>query len=170
MAPVRPLWIVVGAVVAAAVVALVVLRAVGLEPRERRAGLWLTGDLVTTSVTDWSFTDAYPTILVQTRAWYGLPHSVTVTCVARGDRLYLTSTYPPGARYPGGRFWNANVARNPHVRLKIGRQVFDRTLVLVTDPAEKDAALESKAKKYPRLASIDRNRVYVFRVTPGQAS
>ena len=33
--------------------------------------------------------------------------------------------------------------------LKIGNQLFDRTLSLVTDPAEKAAVLQARAKKYP---------------------
>lgn len=36
-------------------------------------GLWLTGDLVTTPVTDWSFTDAIPTVQIETRTWYLIP-------------------------------------------------------------------------------------------------
>jgi hypothetical protein len=34
------------------------------------------------------------------------------------------------------------------VRLKIGDQLYDRTLVLVTDPAEQQAAIKAKAAKY----------------------
>ena len=49
----KKLGIVVGAIVAVLVVALVVLRVAGLDPNERRAGLWLTGEVVTTPVTDW---------------------------------------------------------------------------------------------------------------------
>jgi hypothetical protein len=33
-------------------------------------GFWLTGDSVSTPVTDWSFTDAAQTVLVETRTWY----------------------------------------------------------------------------------------------------
>ncbi len=49
--------IVVGVVIACLVIALVTLRIVGLDPKDRRPGLWLTGELVTQPVTDWSFTD-----------------------------------------------------------------------------------------------------------------
>ncbi len=163
----RKLLIAAVAVVGCLVVALAILRLVGLEPRERRSGLWLTGELVTTPVTDWSFTDKYETIFVQTRAWYGLPHSVTIGCTAYNGHLYLTSVYRPGGQFPRDRFWNSNVMRDPHVRLKIGPELFDETLALVTDPAEKDAVLQAKAKKYPRLPVVDESRVYVFRVSPG---
>ena len=158
--------IVVGVVVACLVMALGALNIVGLDPKERRPGLWLTGELVTKPVTDWSFTDKYPNIFVQTRSWYGLPHSVTTTITAHNDQVYLTSVYRPGLEFPRDRLWNKNIMRDPHVRLKIGDQVFDRTVALVTDPAEKDAVLATKAKKYPRQRVVDKNLVYVFRVLP----
>lgn len=158
--------IVVGVVVACLVMALGALNIVGLDPKERRPGLWLTGELVTKPVTDWSFTDKYPNIFVQTRSWYGLPHSVTTTITAHDGKLYLTSVYRPGGRFPDDRLWNRNIMRDPHVRLKIGDRVFDRTVALVTDPAEKDAVLATKAKKYPRQRVTDKNLVYVFRVQP----
>jgi hypothetical protein len=147
--------------------ALATLSTVGLEPHERRPGLWLTGARGAAPVTDWSFTDAHRTILVETRAWYGLPHSVTTVCVAYDRRLYLTSTYPPGAVFPRDRAWNRNVVRDPRVRLKIGQQLFDATLAVVADPAERDAVLAAKALKYPRSADVDKRRVHVFRVSPG---
>ena len=159
--------IVVGVVVACLVMALGALNIVGLDPKERRPGLWLTGELVTKPVTDWAFTDKYPNIFVQTRSWYGLPHSVTTTATAHDGQLYLTSVYRPGTEFPRDRLWNKNILRDPHVRLKIGDQVFDRTLALVTDPAEKDAVLATKAKKYPRQRVVDKNLVYVFHVQPG---
>lgn len=161
------LLIIAGAVLACLAALLVTLRIVGLDPQERRPGLWLTGQLVTAPVTDWSFTEASPTIFVQTRSWYGLPHSVTTTCTAYQGRLYLTSVYRPGAQFPRDRLWNRNIMRDPRVRLKIGDRVFDRTVALVTDAAERDAVLEAKARKYPRQRVADRSLVYVFRVEGG---
>lgn len=152
--------------VACLVVALVVVRLVGLDPRERWPGLWLTGEAATAPISDWSFTDGYQTIFVQTRSWYGVPHSVTVTCTAHEGHLYLTATYAPGQEFPRDRLWNRNVVRDPHVRLKIGTKLYDGTLALVKDAAEKDAVLAAKVKKYPRLAGTDPSRVHVFRVEP----
>lgn len=149
------------------VLVLAVLRVVGLEPKARRPGLWLTGELVTTPVTDWSFTDRHVNILVQTRSWYLLPHSVTVTCTAWNGQLYLTSVYREGQEFPRDRLWNRNVMRDPRVRLKIGDRLYDRTLVLVEDPAERGAVLEAKAKKYPGLRTPPTAGVYLFRVASG---
>ena len=150
--------------VAVLVVTLIVLRVIGFDPKERRPGLWLSGEVVMTPVTDWSFTDTQETILVQTRAWYGLPHSVTTVCVAHDGRLYLTSTYRPGMEFPRDRLWNENVMRDPNVRLKIGGRLYDVRLALVTDPAEKDAVLVAKARKYPKLPAAAARQVYMFRV------
>ena len=153
-----------GVIVICLVLLLVVLSVTGLEPRQRTPGLWLKGNLVTTPVTDWSFADHVDTVKVQTRTWYLIPHSVTTYCVALNGRLYLDSFYPEGAEYPHGRSWNENVARDPHVRLKIGNNLYDVTLVHVTDPAEKAALREAKAKKYPQLRIPPDPRVQLFHV------
>ncbi len=162
----RSLVIAVLGLVACVVVVLITLSLTGLEPKERRPGLWLKGEPVATPVTDWSFTDSYQTILLETRTWYHVPHSVTVTCVASGGKLYLTSVYRPGMQFPRDRAWNRNVARDPHVRLKIGDRVFDETLVVVSDPAERSAVLRSKAAKYPKQRVSPTSTVYLFRVEP----
>ena len=157
----------VSVVVVCAVAALLVLRVVGLDPHERRPGLWLTGERVTTPVTDWSFTDRYPTIYLQTRTRYLLPHSVTITCVAHDGQLYLTSVFREGSPFPRGKLWTSNVVRDPRVRLKIGGRVYDEILAPVTDPAERAAVLESKARKYPGQRTAKASSVYLFRVLPG---
>ena len=48
---------IVGGILVCLALVLVVLRITGLNPHDRIPGLWLTGDLVTTPVTDWSFCD-----------------------------------------------------------------------------------------------------------------
>lgn len=149
------------------VLIVVVLSVVGLEPKERRPGLWLKGERVTTPVTDWSFTNQYQNILLQTHSSYLLPHSVTVTCTTANGHLYLTSVYRQGLVFPRDRLWNRNVMRDPRVRLKIGDKVYDRTLTLVEDGPEREAALQGKAKKYPRLRTPPGGSVYVFRVSDG---
>ncbi len=151
----KTLWKVVAATLICLVLALAVLRITGFEPRTcsniyeswscRLPGLWLRGDLVTTPVTDWSFTDKIPTIKLQTHTWYLLPHSVNIGIVYYNGHLYLSSVY---MRSEVKYRWNENVLRDPRVRLKIGNQLYDRTLTYVTDPAEKAAVLQAKSKKY----------------------
>jgi hypothetical protein len=136
------LWKLVGGIVVCLVVALVVFRITGLDPHGGVPGLWLKGNLVTTPVADWSFTDGIKTDMVQTHTWYLLPHSVNTWCIAYNGQLYLATS---GA---ATREWPHNVARDPHVRIKIGDQLYDRTLIVVTDPPEKAAVLQVRAKKY----------------------
>jgi hypothetical protein len=146
------------------VLVLLVLRVTGLDPRGLRPGLWLKGNVVTTPVTDWSFTDNIPTILIQTRTWYLLPHSVTIDCSTYNGHLYLSTVYRSGVEYSVGRRWNDDLLRDLHVRIKIGNQLYDRRVSLVTDQDEKTGALQAKAKKYPELKINPRMLANVFRV------
>lgn len=155
---------IVGIVVVCLVLLLIVLSITGFEPRERTPGLWLKGNLVTTPVTDWSFTDQVSQVEVQTRSRFLIPYSVTTYCVSMNGQLYLDSFYPPGVEYPHGRSWNENVARDPHVRLKIGSNLYDVTLVHDTDPADKAAVLQLVAKKYPQLKIPPPERVQLYHV------
>jgi hypothetical protein len=157
---VKTLWRTVGSILVCLILLLLVLRITGLEPQGRRPGLWLKGDLVITPVTDWSFTDQYPTIKLETRTWYLLPHSVTINCVAYNGQLYLTSTFPARTQ----RGWNDNVVRDPHVRLKIGEKLYDRKAELVTNPDEQEGELQARAKKYPRLKIAPNATIHVFHI------
>ena len=147
-------------------VLLVTLRATGFEPRDcanagvswtcRTPGLWLKGDPVTTPVSDWSFTDKIQTIKIETQSPVLLPYSVSIWCAAYNNNLYVTSYR--------GRRWVEDVIGDPHVRLKIGGQLFERTLALVNDPDEKAAVLQAKGKKYPYWKVPSVSKATVFRV------
>jgi hypothetical protein len=154
----------IGIIVGCLVVLLVVLRITGFGPHGRTPGLWLSGELVTTPVTDWSFTDKVQNVQLQTNTWYGIPHSVNINCSTYQGQLYLDSFYPAGLTYPHGRSWNENIARDPHVRIRIGNKLYDRTLVLVTDAALKEAVDELKLKKYPDLKLPPGGTIVLFHV------
>jgi hypothetical protein len=160
----KTLWKVLEIVVVCLVLLLIALRITGFGPHGNTPGLWLKGDLVTTPVTDWSFTDNIETVNVQTSTWYLLPHSVTTYCVAYNGQLYLTSVYRKGLEYPHGRSWNADVARDPHVRIKIGDKLYDRTLSYVADPAERAPVIAAKRKKYPQQKIPATSTINVFHV------
>jgi len=151
---------VVGAIVVFLVLVLVILRITGLNPHGQKPGLWLSGNLVKTPVTDWSFTDQFYAIELQTNTWYGLPHSVTINCMIANGHLYLFSAYPAGTH----RSWDDNVMRDPHVRMKLGDDLYDRTLVVVADPAESESVFEARKKKYPKLKVPPNSTVQIFRV------
>jgi hypothetical protein len=143
-------------------------RVVGFEPKDcppfnrslscKMPGLWLKGDVVTTPVTDWSYTDQIKQIKIQTQTPYLLPLSVTIWCGVYNGNLYVTSN--------PGKMWNDDIMRDPHVRLKIGNQLFDRTLAVVNDPAEKAAVLAAKEKKYSPWKAPPVSKATVFRVMP----
>jgi hypothetical protein len=149
-----------GIIVVCLIVILVVLRITGFGPHGRTPGLWLKGNVVTAPVGDWSFTDNIPVIQIQTQTPYLLPHSVNINCLDYNDQLYLVSVYPAGTVHT----WNDNVIRDPHVRLKIGDNVYDRTVSLVTDPSEQEAVLQLRHKKYPQLKIAPNSTVHVFHV------
>ena len=157
-----------GAIFICMILLLVTLRATGFEPRDctnasaswscRTPGLWLKGELVTTPVSDWSFTNKIQTVKIQTQTPFLPPYSVSIWCAVYKDNLYVTSYR--------GRRWVEDIIRDPHVRLKIGDQVFDRTMSLVSDPAEKEAVLQAKGKKYPQWKVPPVSTATVFRVMP----
>jgi hypothetical protein len=158
-----------GAILIFLVLLLVTLRATGFEPKDcppgdrdlpcRVPGLWLRGDVVTTPVTDWSFTDKIPQIKIQTQTRFLLPHSVTIWCAVYNGSLYLTSSR--------GREWVEDAVRDPHVRLKIGDQIYEGSLSLIDDSNEKGAVLQAKGKKYPQWKVTPVARAAVFRLLPG---
>jgi hypothetical protein len=149
---------IVGSIVILLLVVLGILRITGLNPHERIPGLWLTGNLVTTPVTDWSFTDQAFTLHIQTHTAYLLPHSVTTYCATLNGHLYVGSSNPPV------RHWNKEALADPHARLGIGDQMYDVTLVPVTDPAELEALLVNRRKKYPKYKQPAGTTFILFRV------
>jgi hypothetical protein len=120
-----------------------------VDPADRRPGLWLSGEVETAPVTDWSFTDEQREIFLETRTWYGIRHSVTVVCAAHNGALYVPSLYYGGGEFPEKRHWHRNVARDPRVRLEIGGRLYERRAALVTDPAEWNAVFAAFAQKMP---------------------
>jgi hypothetical protein len=164
----RVLVKIVGSTVIVLAAALLLMSITGFEPKNcpptdrsmscKVPGLWLKGEAVTTPVTDWSFTDKIQQIKIQTQTPFLLPHSVTIWCAVYNSNLYVTSYR--------GRQWVENIVRDPHVRLKIADQVFDRTLSIIDDPAEKAAVLQAKGRKYPQWKVPSVSAATVFRVNP----
>jgi hypothetical protein len=149
-----------GIIVVCLILILIVLRITGFGPHARTPGLWLKGNVVATPVTDWSFTDKIPVVQLQTETSYMLPHSVNINCLNYNGQLYLVSVYPAGTAHT----WNDNVMRDPHVRLKIGDDIYDRTVALVTDPAEQEGVLQARHNKYPQLKVPPNSTIHVFHV------
>ncbi len=154
---------------------LVVFRFTGFSPTGdtpgpgNYPGLWLSGEVVTTPVTDWSFATQYKTDKVQTRTWYGIPHSVTTSHILHNGQLYLTSLFRAGVPFPQGKSWVNNVMRDPHVRLKLGDKLYDCVLSHVADPEERAAVLATRTQPNSPAASSDTPNgpvLHLFRVLP----
>ncbi len=159
---------IVGSILICLILLLLAVRVAGFEPKDcppfnrsfscKLPGLWLKGEVVTTPVTDWSFTDKIQQIKIQTQTPYLLPLSVTIWCAVYNGNLYVTSN--------PGKQWNEDIMRDPHVRLKIEGKLYDRTLLAINDPAEKAAVLQVKGEKYPQWKVPPVSSATVFRVMP----
>jgi hypothetical protein len=135
---------------------LLTLRMTGLEPRyidprtptfaenNRTAGpgLWLKGSVVREAITNWDFINEidHPvrgnSIMLETRTWYGIPHSVTVNARPRGEDLYLSGSAQGdrlGEEFPRNKSWWINIERDPRVRLKVDGKIYEATVALVQD-------------------------------------
>lgn len=130
------------------VILLAILILTACEPRDRTPGSWLSGELVHTEVDDWTFTSEHSEVFVETHPWYGIPFSVTVVMATVDGKIYVPSIYAEAADFPGSKYWNGVIARNPEVLMKIGDKRYPRRARLVTDPDEFEMALTALADKY----------------------
>ena len=97
-----------------------------IEPVERRPGTRLGGEVAPVG----SEVETNGQILVETRTWYLVRHSVTTTSWTRDGEIYVP------CRACAGKRWPKNVAADPRVRLKIDGKLYDRIAVRVTDESE----------------------------------
>jgi hypothetical protein len=104
------------------------------------AGRELTGEVVTTAITDWSFTDEHPLIAVETRP--AAPHSVTVICFSHDGALYVP------ARGGSAKDWPHFAVSDPRVRVKIGDKVYPALATRVEDPELRRVLIAAAAGKY----------------------
>lgn len=148
------------------IVSLLYFRVFGLQPKDTRPGLWLSGTLVTEPVTDWTFTDNHSEIFVQTNTRYGIAHSITTYCIEFEGNLYLFSAYYGGGTFPEDRTWNRNVARDPRIRMKIGDSLYDQQLTVENDDRIRRAIHEKWLTKEEGWESPGFENFYVYLVNP----
>ncbi len=125
--------------VAVLALAMVVL---GCQPKGETPGLWLRGETAVEPVDDWRFTNEIEEIFVETRPWYGIPHSTTIWCVEFGGELYV------GSYGDQKKAWEKNLARNPMAKLAIAGKLHEVTLAPVTKPDRIEALDAVYAQKY----------------------
>ncbi len=137
-------------------ISLITLRIVGFDPpylaasseefRERGRtgypGLWLSGEVVREPVIDWDWINQVNdpergnTIMLETRTWYGIPHSVVINALPRGDKLYFSGSaqdFRLEEDFPAQKSWWANIERDPRVRMKIDGRIYEMTAVHMAD-------------------------------------
>ena len=140
------------------------LRIVGYEPKDTSPGFWLSGDILSEPITDWSFTNEIKEIFVETQTPYFLPHSVTTYCGVYEEKFYLFSAYYEGGEFPYARRWNQNVMRDPSVRLKIDGNIYEQNLSFVSDESEKVPIHRAFVDKYSNWQSPGIENVHIFLV------
>jgi hypothetical protein len=141
------------------VLTLLTLRVTGLEPgyvdptspafvesgRTGGWGLWLTGEVVREPVENWDWVLQVDdpvrgnSVMIETRTWYGIPHSVNINLVPRGEQLYISGSeqdFRLEKEFPHSKRWWANVERDPRVRIKIDGKLYEMTVALMADRDE----------------------------------
>jgi hypothetical protein len=117
----------------------------------------LVGSRVQEPVRDWSFSDAYPLIAVETRGRF-FRHSVTVLCLSYDADLFLMARYAPRKR------WVQEILRDPRIRLKIGDTIYPGRAVRVTEPLPGYPVARAFLRKY---VGIEAEHVRSLPETPG---
>jgi hypothetical protein len=77
--------------------------------------------------------------MLETRTWFGIPHSVTINPIPRGDKFYISGSqqdFRLETEFPHAKRWWANIERDPRVRMKIDGKIYEMTVVLIADRAE----------------------------------
>ena len=107
--------------------------------------MWLNGEVVREAVTNWDWANDVSdpirknSIMLETRTWYGIPHSVTISPTARGDKRYIGGSeqdFRLQKEFPDSKAWWANIVRDPRVRMKIDGKIYEMTVSLIADRAE----------------------------------
>jgi hypothetical protein len=128
-----------------------------IDPRGPKPGYRLGGDHVEAPVEDWRFTNAIDLVFIQTRPWYGIPHSATLWCVELDERLYIGS-YGDSSAPSEFKRWERDIRRNPHARLRVDEKIYDVRVKPVAEPATANALNVAYAKKYD-MAAVFRGEV-----------
>ena len=116
--------------------------AMGCEPKDVRPGFWLGGEDVSSRVEDWQFTDQIDEVFIQTRSWYGMPHSTTIWCAHVADELYIGSYGEDKKR------WEINVLRDNRARVRINGKIYDVTVTKLDDATQHHVVVMAYQRKY----------------------
>ncbi len=134
----------------------------GCQPEDETPGLWLSGDDAIEPVTDWRFTNDVDEIFVETRPWYGIPHSTTIWCVELEGELYV------GSYGDETKTWENNIARDAAAKLSISGKLYEVNLAPVTEQGRVEALDVAYAQKYDMVEVFGEEvpAWWYYRVTP----
>lgn len=124
------------------------------EPADRTPGMWLSGEVEASVIDDWAFSKDYMEVQLETHPWYGIPFSVTVVVAAKGEKLFVPSIYSEVADFPGSKYWNGVIAKNPEVLIRIGDKLYPRSAHLITNEVDFEEAFQALADKYDYWRAI----------------
>jgi len=116
--------------------------AAGCEPKDVRPGFWLAGEDVASPVDDWQFTDQIDEIFIETRSWYGIPHSTTIWCVHVANELYI------GSYGEEKKYWEINILRDNRARVRIRGKIYDVTVTGLDDATLRHVVDMAYQRKY----------------------
>ena len=117
------------------------------EPRDVRPGLRLKGEEVTASVESWAFAAETDEIFIETRPWYGIPHSTTIWSVVVDDNIYI------GSYGLDKKAWEKNLVGNASARLGISGKLY-RVVVSKIDDERLSASLSQAYNSKYDMAEV----------------
>ncbi len=109
-------------------------------PCERIPGFDISGEVVTSPVSDWGFVNE--TGLCELEVDRPLiPHSITLNCMSGDGQLYISCSRCDG------KYWSGLALERPGGRIKVGSNVYPINLRRATEAAELDFAWHARAEK-----------------------
>ena len=115
---------------------------IACQPSDVRPGLWLRGENVAEPVDDWRFASDVEEIFIETKPWYGIPHSTTIWSVEIDGKLYV------GSYGEEKKTWENNIARNPEAKLRIGEKIYPVRVTAITDSTLTNTVDAAYTRKY----------------------
>ena len=136
-----------------------VLLALACGPLGPLPGGQLSGEVANGAPRDWSFSEAYEVVQLETRPQD--PYSVNLWGTAVGDRFYL------GSGRGGDSAWVEHIAADAQVRLRVGDKIYELRAVRVEDPEERQRFVDAMKRKYEWEPTPDqRAEAWLYRLDP----
>lgn len=143
---------------------------IGVEPLDRRPGTLLSGTTTPLPENLAPLAEAME-VHLETRPWFGIPFSVTTVIATNDGTLYVPSLYEAEVAFPGTKYWNRVVQRDPNVRLRVQDRLYALQAEPVLEAVEFDQAFRALGRKYPfwqkKVEADDSARKFaLIRLTP----